>query len=273
MKTTFIIQTFFLLMVFNHQVGAQDSSQIYKPLIQFVGTGDIQQSLAEGTEIPASSGLGVTLEKVYKNPLWHLIRKFELETSINIASTADTIHATRMPGDTAVANIREFGNSILLPLNSGQAAYINFKTSFTDKDSGVRIFSGFQGRFIGSNRNWQDTITERSGSMSLRLGFFHEFIPSEYTDKYSISLSVNYSMRAIFGDASQLAQKEFRKKILQTDKTTFYGWDISLSIRLRNIIAEVSMTQLFGQDEIPGLSQTQFFTAIRFTGGFPLSLN
>lgn len=55
---------------------------------------------------------------------------------INVASTVDSIHAD-MSGN-KVQNIRDFGNSMLLPTNSGQAFRANFIGYFANVGREIR---------------------------------------------------------------------------------------------------------------------------------------
>jgi hypothetical protein len=64
--------------------------------------------------------------------------------------------------------------------------------------------------------------------------------------------------------------------LLGTRKKTFFGGEVVLSLRLKNIRAEASVPMLVpraASQSVPGLTGTQFITTISFVGGFPLRIN
>jgi hypothetical protein len=262
--------------------------------IEFVGDANIQKSLSSGDGIPANTGLGViykeTLPKRYK---W--LYSIEMGLTINVASTADSLKTSYTSN--TVNNKSDFGNSILLPLNSGQAFNFSFKGYFTKPDTAnhnckwsrtpsssdvplpipiLNIISGMYVNFAGSNRNWSDSLsktTVKASNVSTQVGIFHEFIDPKDRENYSLTLGIGYSARWLLGDVAEEQYSSLRQNILGTTKTGFNGWEVILAFRLKNIQAEVHVPFLSQKNGIPGLSGVQPNTFIGFSGGFPLKLN
>lgn len=97
--------------------------------IEIVGDGNIQRSVtdnASGNGVPANTGVGICYKHKIKKPNYYKnLFAYEMSLIINVASTVDTIKAKASPSG-GIENARDFGNSILIPTNSGQA----FKASF-----------------------------------------------------------------------------------------------------------------------------------------------
>lgn len=247
--------------------------------ITFVGTGDIQKSLQKGDKIPANTGLGVTYERDFGN-LKIGFSKLDLELSVNIASTVDSIIGENFGG--SFVNRRDFGNSVLLPINSGQAGYFDLNVYFGNKPHEEArkdwftpgIISGLNLNFIGSNRNWtRENLNDNVTTLALKFGAFKEFIPFHQQKDYSIKLGFHLTMNSVLGDAGQ--QKVSTEYFLGTSRRTFFGGEFYLGTRLKNIRAEIGlpMVDRGGNSHVPGLTGTRVVTRIRFTGGFPISLN
>jgi hypothetical protein len=253
-----------------------------KVYIDFVGSGDIQKSFSEGKEINANTGLGIIFER-YNNPS-RLIQSYEIEGTITIASTADTITANIQ--NNSVQNRRSFGTYILNPVSARQSLYVNSNVYFGYPSEHPKfsklaaVVSGFNIRFISSNNIWKykDTVTNL-GALALRVGFFHEFIPDNYRitsegkSKYSLYCGIYYTYRGIFGDLSFPSQDELRKKILGSSQTQFNGIETSFGFRLNNIRAEFQMPVLKSiNNSIDGLTNSQFLFSLKFVGGFSLKI-
>ena len=86
--------------------------------LDFVGNGNLQSSISQGDDIQASTGLGVIFERFF-NGNSPLFESFELEASINVASTVDAIEAETNDAN-QITNRRDFGTYVLNPLNSKQ---------------------------------------------------------------------------------------------------------------------------------------------------------
>lgn len=254
-----------------------------KVYIDFVGSGNIQKSFSEGKEIDANTGLGIIFER-YNSPK-RLIQSYEIEGTITIASTADTITADVQ--NNILQNRRNFGTYILNPVSARQSLYINSNVYFGYPDEHPKfakfskIVSGFSIRFISSNNIWKykDSLTNL-GALSLRVGLFHEFIPDNYRitnegkTKYSLYCGIYYTYRGIFGDISFPSQEGLREKYLGTTQTQFSGIETSFGFRLNNIRAEFQMPVLKeNNNSIDGLTNTQFLFSIKFVGGFSLKLD
>lgn len=246
--------------------------------IEFVGNTEIQKAIANNGPIPANAGLGVRFVKDFGTPttLWH-IDKLEIDLSISIASTVDTIKAKLISNNT-ITNVNDFGNSVLLPLNSGQSVSINGKAYFNNVNTKNWIFLqnwGVEGSLSASNRVWNLSDTSQNvSSLSGSFGIFSEMMPLKNMENFSISFGIDLSFRSIIGNVGQHYSDNFRKQIINTNKTFFLGFEPNITIRLRDIKAVASFPTLFSRcnTEVPGLTRGQFVTMIKFTGGFPLSL-
>ena len=148
-----------------------------------------------------------------------------------------------------------------------------FKNSRSTKAWVLAQNWGYEGSFTASNRVWNVADTSQNvSSISGCLGFFTDLMPLKDVDNFSISAGVDFSFRSILGNLGHEYAAEFRKRIIGTDKTTFFGIEPNITIRLKDIKAIASFPILFSHYDIPGLNRGQFVTMIKFTGGFPLSL-
>lgn len=258
--------------------------------IDFVGSGDIQKSISQGDDINANTGIGVIFERFADFD--KLVQSFELEATLNIASTADSINS-KFEEDRFI-NRRDFGTYALNPISARQSLYLNSNLyfgyppnvnskflSFLTKN----LVSGINLRLITSNNVWtyKDSISNL-GVIAFRGGIFHEFIPDNYRieqgsenfgrSRYSIFLGLNYSYRGIIGDITADKNKVLRDKILGSEQKKFGGFEINFGFRLNNLRAEFQMP-ILKKDEysIDGLTNTQFLFSIKFVGGFSLKLN
>jgi len=251
--------------------------------INFVGSGNIQKSFESGEEIPATTGLGVYFTKHFphfkQKKTFAGMYRVDMEANINIASTLDTISANGlkdMAGAMTVANISDFGRSILTPLNSGEAVNLEIRGYFIKPAFG--LISGVRVHYTGSNRNWQvtdgdaDTVMQATTNMA-RIGVFHEFIPFENREDYSITLGFAYAYNSVQGDVGLDDNKEIRALFLGTEEKRFKGWEVGLGLRLKNIRADFAYT-IFNKNlpDISGLTGNRLVTTIRFVGGFGLDL-
>ncbi len=270
------------------------------PTISFVGQGNIQQSLNSGAAIAANTGIGVVYRQ-NSSERYGLLHDIEIDFSINVASTVDTIKSVNN-SQNVVTNKQDFGNSVLLPLNSGQAFSFNFKGYFTGKggDNGNfrrnaaplslgGVLSGFNIAFDGSNRNWEydaynapnststiSPVLVKTSLLSFYVGPFFEFVTPSKANNYgqnsSITLGVGYSGRWILGDIQQSTQGTLRNELLGSTANSFNGAEITLALRFYNIKAEVHLPFFSNKDGIPGLTGTHLTTFIGFSGGFPIDL-
>ncbi|BAV06967.1 hypothetical protein FLA_2987 [Filimonas lacunae] len=258
------------------------------PIIEFVGDANVQKSLTNGSGLPANTGIGV----IYREALparYGILHSIEVSMTVNVASTADTLKTIYNDAGT-ITNKSEFGNSVLLPTNSGQAFGFSLRGYLTKRDAAGTFnrgdcpealwgfISGGYISFEGSNRNWYDTKTAtatKGANMSLHAGIFHEFMKRdvEIRRDYSITLGVGYTQRWLAGDVARNEADELRKQILGSTQLNFSGMEISLGLRLKNIKAEIWIPILSKKGQVPGLSGAQPYTYIGFTGGFPLKLN
>lgn len=254
----------------------KDSIKNKQPEIEFFGKGDIQKTLGEGSTIPANTGIGVYYTEWFEKPiLFNSVYRIELEASINVASTVDTLTAEYNTNN-EITNASEFGSSVLTPLNSGQAVRIYLKGMFADQLFG--FITGFRLKYIGSNRNWKalDANDEfksiQATISSFRGGIFHEFLAPQLRDEYSINVGIFAAYNSIKGDIGLKQNKEILKKILDTSRRSYFGPEFALEIKLKNLRAEFAYSWLQPSVEIPGLSSGRLVTTISFVGGFGLKL-
>lgn len=277
---TFKIDSDTIFINTNKEIKKADTNNIIKrdiSTIEFVGNTEIQKAISNNSDIPANAGIGVRFTKKYGSPTSILsIDKLEIDISISIASTVDTIK-TIYNSSNEIENINSFGNSVLLPVNSGQSVSLNVRTFMNKRNTYNTVLGqnwGIQGRLNASNRIWSDTIVSQEVStLSLTIGVFTELVPIQNMDKFSISVGVDLSSRWIFGNIGHEYAENFRKDIIGTDKTFYYGIEPNITIRLKDIKAVASFPILFSDDDVPGLTQGQFVTMIGFTGGFPLNIS
>jgi len=246
--------------------------------VEFVGNTEIQKAISSNTEIPANAGIGVRFTKKYGSPTSILgIDKLELDLSVSVASNVDTIKAI-VNTNNEITNVNAFGNSILMPLNSGQSVMLNIRTFMNNrKTRNTVIFQnwGIQGYAGASNRVWNyQNDSQDVSTIAINVGLFTELMPFNNMDEFSISGGLDIATRWIFGNAGHDYATDFRKSIIGTDKIFFLGFEPNLTIRLRDIKASATLPILFSfeNNDVPGLTKGQFMTMIRFTGGFPLSL-
>lgn len=254
--------------------------------IDFVGTGNLQGSIAEADDVQGSAGLGVIYERFFglKKPI---VRSFDIEAFINVASTVDTLKAT-LNDDNEVTNQRLFGAYIINPISAKQSIYVNSNVYFNpdgDKlfNKIAKYISGLNFRLISSNALWQleDNTEKNLGVLAFRYGVFHEFLPDnkirdrDGKRKYSVFLGFNLTHRSIVGDLSSETNNDLRSSFLGTTDFEFSGIEPNFGFRLNNIIAEFTMPSLGGskRTDIEGLTDTQFLFSIRFVGGFSLKFD
>lgn len=269
--------------------------------IDFVGTANLQQNISEANEeVQGSAGLGVIFERYFlqRNDDGLLLPAFEnkfvesldMEAYINVASSVDSLKAEFTDGE--LTNQRTFGTYILNPVSPKQSVFINTNVFFNpelnwEKGSWLtKWISGANVRVNASNVLWNiddggDNISRFAGTISFRLGVFHEFLPNnkirneKNQRKYSVRLGMHYSSRHITGDISSGSNDALRSRFLGTTDKDFSGWEPTFGFRLNNIIAEFTMPMIGGssRSDIDGLTDTQFQFSIRFVGGFSLKID
>jgi len=255
--------------------------------IQILGNGNIQKSFESGEDIPANTGVGVSVQKYFIEydsinkefeiePFFGFY-KLELDININIASTADTLNAKLVNNE--VSNKSDFGSSLLTPLNSGEAATIDARLYFKETYCGV--LSGVFAKYIGSNRIWnyQDSSLSFAKQASIglvRIGAFHDFVTLEQREDYSIRAGIAFAVNSLKGDLGLSRNESERMAILESTRTLFFGGEFSLVLRLKNVSAGFAYSFfpkcLNDQAEIPGFSGSRLITTIGFTGGFNLAI-
>lgn len=249
--------------------------------IEIVGSENLQKiSENQGGGFAANTGIGFLIKRNIHSGFW---QKIVVEAIMNVTSTVDTL--VWLPD---LQNTRDFGNYILLPINSRERVSFQFTGHLgaNQKISGPRkhlpfslrnSISGIRFSVIASNRYWSSLgKTEKVSASSFRIGIFHDYIPLKDREEISIRLGLDISARFILGDTGLDSMKDFREKILGTPETTFWGLEPYLSLRLKNIQGEVSfpfleMIRIGNRSFVPGLSGAQLGASIQFVGGFQLS--
>ncbi len=258
------------------EVSTKDSTKFNKDLISlsFVGSGNFEAAFLEGTKTGSNAGLGmIFFRKWSKNKL---LQDINLDLYISVAGSSDTLHSHWE--DKKLVNRKDFGQYLLQPYNSKQAANFNLLL-YLDKSNDrilTKVIHGISAQFYASNTTatFQEEKIDLTG-LAIRLGLFHDFIPIpsqiRYRKGYSIVVGVDYSFRGLFGDIIQDENTVFRHAILGTDRTHFHGSAFYFGFQLKNIRAEVRLP-IFGKrgGEVSGLTNTQFITSLRFVGGFPV---
>ncbi|MFH0759856.1 MAG: hypothetical protein V2B15_21390 [Bacteroidota bacterium] len=251
-------------------------------IVEFVGNTEIQKVITEGSDVPANAGIGVRFTKIYGSSTRLLkIGRLESDISISIASNVDTIKAIINDVD-KITNVSDFGNSILLPISSGQSVSMGFR-AFIDEDIDLVLLKNFgiQGGIAASNRIWSlENSSHSIATLAFTIGVFSEFIPRANMNDFSISLGLDFSARRILGDIGHPNSKSYRNDIIGTEKTYFPGFEPNITIRLKDIKAIASFPVLYVpknkgevRPEVPGLTGGQFVTMIKFTGGFPIKIS
>lgn len=206
--------------------------------IIFVGNGDIQKSLSEGSEIKANTGVGVIFFRKWDQH--SAIRNIEFDLNINVASTADTV--VGIFENNQLLNLRDFGSYLLIPRNSKQAAVFNFNLYCIPKNTVTEIINGLHFQLIGSNSTWVfDDFSTNVAGISTRIGLFHDFIPEHIrlVKGYSIATGLNWTWRFMRGDFSSDNNANLREEIVGLRSTSFMGAEFNITFKLNNMRAEV----------------------------------
>ena len=184
--------------------------------LNFVGDANIESSLNSGSDIAANTGIGLSLDRFWLGET-NIFRSFDLNLSINVASTTDTIFAeVNSLGE--VTNQRDFGSYLLTPRSTKQSATLSGSVYFNDfaedKHKLFKYISGFMFEATGSNSNWVlESSNINLAALAVKLGIFHEFIPDRirYHDGYSIILGLSRSWRTVLGDLNFESFKDASK--------------------------------------------------------------
>ncbi len=242
--------------------------------ITFVGEGNLQSSLTSGSKLSPNTGLGVVLNRFWFEDKVK-IRQFNLGLSISVANTFDTISAKL--DNNLISNQRDFGSFLLIPTNNKQSAILSSSVYFNRFNSKLaKVFSGASFTFLGARSLWNINNTDyHMAAVQWKLGVFHDFVPDKYRyhNGYSIIVGGNFGGRYLLGDINYNSNEDKRMEFINSKKKSFFAFELYAQIKIRNIIAEVNLPLFLGDEEVPGLTKSQFFTTIRFIGGFPLKIN
>lgn len=242
--------------------------------ISFVGNGNLQKAIADESDIPVNTGMGLLFSETFDST-YLLFYKVEVEANFNVASTSDSIQASFSESG-ALLNRDAFGASILTPLNVGgfNSGYFDFKGYFSAKP--FNVFSGIHYRMLLSTQQWfYNEERSRVSVTGHRISLFHEFIRPNNRDDYSLQFGLGAVNRSIGGNILSDDKADLRTSIFTQEKIdkNYWGFLISFSARLKNVRAEISNTYLKGDNSIVGLTGNQIIASISFVGGFPLKLN
>lgn len=251
----------------------------------FFGDGALQSAVQEKTDLAANTGVGIRWVEHFPNQPSLSFGPFyraELEASINIASTADSIVAT-YDDQGNISNSSLFGNALLIPKSARQSGDVRL-TLYFRKSLLLGYLSGMGIRYNGANWNWirnenvviNDTTTilrrfsDQSNTNMFRVFFFHDFINYDKRDEYSVALRVGYLHNWIGGDLA-MENGLLRMKYLQSKQHINKGFELGVNFRLANLEADLGYSYLFSRNSksyIPGLHKGRLVTSIRFVGGF-----
>lgn len=250
---------------------------------EFFGDGNIQKTLNDNEEIPANTGVGFRYLRQFpsfqnrrgKN---RLTTVYDIEAQVNIASTSDTIIA-ELDTNGNVINRADFGSFMLLPTNSGQAAKFSWLIRREGQKKKFYGIDGYQLRFAAANQFFSKrNVSIKGSSISYYAGVFWEFIP-KFSDcinrEYSIMLRLGFGSRNLAGNLANSTgdSKLLRKELIGTTKYNYYGPEMGVMFRVKNLRAEFAIPWMFAREKnnpVPGLNGVQFNTAISFIGGFPI---
>ncbi len=274
---------FFCLFSFLCAANAQDSTgdtiiigDSEMRVFNFVGGGDLN-SIAQGDDQMTAGNISVGLYMLREFQQTRFIRDIEIDFAINVSTTTDEF---------SFDNPRSFGNYILNPINTRQSARLDFYSLFKpayqkddpskEKLQSILIDGGFM-RFYGSNSTWNnDGQFVSATALHFKVGIFHDFLPDDIgrSTNSSVMLGLAYGLRAITGDI-RANDRQILQDIINTSKGTYWGLDVVFGVKFNNIRAEfiIPFVGKGGETSVPGLTDTQFITQIRFVGGFPLAID
>jgi hypothetical protein len=245
--------------------------------LTFFGDGNLQKTIQSNDELAATTGVGVHIDKYFRQlpgqkfGPWY---RAELMAQINVASSIDTIKAEykEVNGNKVMTNISSFGNSILTPLNSGQA--VDLKLRLFNKKTIGGVISGFEIHYIGSNRNWKlnEDVFGQINTNLARIIAFHDLIPYAKRNNYAVMLRAGYAANWVRGDLGSRDMTPTRKQFVDTGRRTFHGVEFGLGLQLRNILADFAYTILPSSKDVPGLTGSRLVMTIKFVGGFKIAL-
>lgn len=243
----------------------------------FVGGGDLN-SIGQSSGNAKAGNISLGLYMLREYPENSFLKDLEIDFALNVASTVDSFN---------LDNKKSLGNYILNPINTSQSARLDFYSMFypkyykTGKKKGkekllsVLIDGGFM-RFYASNANWSykgESVS--TTSLQFRAGVFHEFLPDAVArlNNSSVMLGAAYGFRTITGDIRGNNER-ILEEVTGTTKSTYWGLDIVFSVKFNNIRGEfiIPFVKKYKDVSLAGLTDTQFYTQIRFIGGFPLQL-
>ncbi len=295
-----IVLLLFLLPVRGQQLIQPDSVRI-----EFVGDANLQSVISNESKNNTTGGLGIIFYRqipIGGSENRPFFKDFLIEGSINVASTLDTIdlligrNGLPPTGPDKVTNLSDVGTFILQPSVTQQNAVASITAYFNDLDDDaswlLQIIHGVRLHLGGSNAgltisNNGNGVRRELENLSLtvgyaRIGVFHEFIPHEVrrSNDYSLKAGLDLSARWMFGDLGQRTLDQTRLELFGTDQRLFLGYEPSLKIQLKNLVAEASLPSLFPEGwltdtpaDFKGLTNSRLTTTIRFVGGFPLGMS
>jgi hypothetical protein len=274
------------VILFSAEVHAQTNPRYS---IQLLGDANSFQTLSEKGSTPTNASVGLLYTKYFKNkdtsqhnkPL--RLHSAEVAINYNVASTVDTLF-TSYDANNVIKTTTAFGNSILIPGNSGQSTFFNVKAYFGKEVAGTDtleyndlwgFISGFYLNFNHASRNWVDSgVSVKASTIALSTGLFYDFIDIRARDDRekakkikSIYLGAGYTARFLVGDAALNSYEKYRNKILGSTQTSFHGLEIVLGAKIENARIELRIPFLSNNSQIPGLSGWQPNYQIGFTGG------
>lgn len=231
--------------------------------------GNIQGVLTNSSdEANGNTGaLGLKIIKRKKNE--PDITGSEFLAKITLTGNADTVG-------------NEFGASILNPLTGSRSAYIDWRLWKNDLNINdllpwnwlklvknlsklnLHLYGGIASKvWVSDSLNLSKKVT----SIAWGIQYFYDFLKYKGDDgPFAAILDVGIASRGILGDITGSENKEFRMDVLGTDIRNTYGFEIGLTLIVKNLKANFNYLNLFSltktDAKINGLTHGQIVAGI-----------
>lgn len=196
---------------------------------------------------------------------------FEVASSITVASIGDTVK-------------EGYGSSLLITNKGSASAEFNINYFPFALHGGSKLWDKILRRlgiyFFAtlSNAVWKyegdTTVVIKALNSARGIGAMitlkGEFNTGDDKKEFRISINAGYAYRDLLGDIRQDGKEALRMKMLNTEKTTFVGWEYGLSLSIDNLSLDAKYVRLGKGDgaEVSGLTHGQLLTKIAFRTRF-----
>ena len=239
--------------------------------------------------IPAGSGQATQINALYyfhRPPLSRVAESVRIANLIEESTQLESA-LLKNKGDTVLPSSKRLAMQDSL---QNRQATIEYQLKSLRRTWKLAFISGLECNGAASNQVWA-AATQTAGTgqhtarsvdvstLAWRLGLFHDFMPQTLGRQkgYSIRLGLYAIGRSLQGDIGLRSEAMEKQRLffLGGTKTSYWGGELALALRLKNIRAEAALPYLFrrSDENIPGLTGAQFVTSISFVGGFPLSIS